>query len=66
MSDETSDLVRAHFRLEMAPTALTAQDVDTLGTVRLGLGIRAAVAYELARAAKLVKPNHASRQRTKR
>jgi hypothetical protein len=66
MNDPIRDALEAQYRLAAAPETLTEADVDLLGSIRLSLGVRAAVCYELARAAKFVKPAKPSRRRAKR
>jgi hypothetical protein len=69
MSDDIRDLVRAMARLESEPAKLTAADVDVLGRVRDGLGVRAAICFELRRAlnaTKTRKTTKPSRRRAKR
>ena len=55
-SDDIRDPVRAYVRLEEHPELLTTRDVDQLGNLRLALGIRAAVAFEVRRALHSMKP----------
>jgi len=66
LSDHTRDVVRASLRLEMQPEKLTAADVAVLGRVRDGLGIRAAIAFEVHRALKHLACAKPSRRRIKR
>ena len=67
MSDDTiRDTLAAQFRLAMRPDTVTEADVDLLGQIRLSLGIRAAVAYELTRALRTTKTAaKSSRRRTR-
>ena len=55
-SDDIRDPVRAYVRLEEHPELPTSRDVDQLGTLRLALGLRAAVAFELHRILRVMKP----------
>jgi hypothetical protein len=71
MSDDIlRDTLAAQFRLAMRPETLTAADVDLLGSIRDGLGVRAAICYEVRRALNATKTKTtktaASRRRTKR
>ena len=74
MSDEDSEArILAHARLEMNPEALTVHDVQLLGEMAVGLGVRGAVAFELRRVTKRTKtkpttktPADTSRRRAKR
>ena len=61
--DDTRERVRAIFRLELEPASLTERDVHVLGSYRDGLGVRAAVAYELHRVLKAQTPMTPSRRR---
>jgi len=67
--DTIRDTLAAQFRLAMQPDTVTERDVDLLGQVRDGLGVRAAICYEVRRAlnaTKTTKTKTPSRRRTKR
>ena len=68
MNDPIRDALEVQYRLAAAPETLTEADVDLLGSIRLGLGIRAAVALEVRRALKSTKTavKTTSRRRAKR
>lgn len=64
MSDDPiRDTLAAQFRLAMQPEKLTAADVDLLGAIRDGLGVRAAICYEVRRALTATKPTKTTKAR---
>jgi hypothetical protein len=68
MHDDLRDTLAAQFRLETQPEKLTDREVDLLGQIRDGLGVRAAICYEVRRAlnATTTKTAKPSRRRVKR